>query len=885
MRHAAWILGVFLLASGSFAQKVQSTLSNDRVFVGQTTFLQVTVDPAARATMTTPPAAAGLKFTPHREGQGNRSSRMTIVNGRMTREDSIEYVFLFAVTPDAAGIFDISAPVVEVEGKSFTGSPARLVVEPESAQDLAAVVSTVDRPTWYRGESITLSVTVFLKHLPPGLESRDPLSQHDRSRSFLDSGTTPPTISLPWVPKPPAGLGEFPTVEWLNAQGMGQGGGLCLPGDQFARIRVTGQMSDVERPDREGKPAGYRQYRFVAKLLAESVGKYDLGAPTLEGKLVERRGREYVWREVFARGSPLSFEVVEPPSEARPASFTGAVGKFQLEMAPPTPSEVRVGDPVYLTLVLQGEGYLKGTTIDFERALGAGFRLDPPTILDSLGPNDKRPSGFPSRPGLWRQFEVKARPLDPKIAEIPAIEVACFDPQTSKYELLRTAPFPISVLESGSAASGVVVGARTAASAGASELSAVTLAPNIDDLNRGLARPTSPLLFLLLFGIPPLGLWSLHTWLRRRESLARDPARRRRDGARKRALERLAGAKARLATDVRGGCAEAGDAVRGFFSDLWDVPEEALTADEVARRLAARPSTAPTVPPALSALLSQVDALRFGGVAPQADQVRQWISEIEPCLSEFRRQHFAASLIGLALLLAPQGDSELFQRAQAAYQAGDYAAAADAFRACIEQHGENGAVLFNLGNSYSRAGELGRAIASYRRAERYLPTDENLRTNLDQALRRRAQDFSLPKRRAWYDYLWFWRPTTSFEVQAWLAVGLAWIASLLGFWAARSSRENGTLRTGASLLALVTLLMAASAVFTYREREGRALGVIIENDVMLREWPEASAPAGYDQAVHEGGEFRVREEREGWLHIRLADRYEGWIPSAQAQRY
>ena len=46
----------------------------------------------------------------------------------------------------------------------------------------------------------------------------------------------------------------------------------------------------------------------------------------------------------------------------------------------------------------------------------------------------------------------------------------------------------------------------------------------------------------------------------------------------------------------------------------------------------------------------------------------------------------------------------------------------------------NGAVYYNLGNAYFRAGNFGRAILNYRKAKLYRPRDPLLEANLQQAL-------------------------------------------------------------------------------------------------------------------------------------------------------
>ena len=45
----------------------------------------------------------------------------------------------------------------------------------------------------------------------------------------------------------------------------------------------------------------------------------------------------------------------------------------------------------------------------------------------------------------------------------------------------------------------------------------------------------------------------------------------------------------------------------------------------------------------------------------------------------------------------------------------------------------NGKLFFNFGNIYFRIKDIGRAILNYRRAQRYIPNDPNLKQNLDYA--------------------------------------------------------------------------------------------------------------------------------------------------------
>src|SRR5215470_17014852 len=78
-------------------------------------------------------------------------------------------------------------------------------------------------------------------------------------------------------------------------------------------------------------------------------------------------------------------------------------------------------------------------------------------------------------------------------------------------------------------------------------------------------------------------------------------------------------------------------------------------------------------------------------------------------------------------------------RAQAAYEHGDFQAAADLYEKAAAAGYDNGHILYDLGNAYYRSNDTGRAIASYRRALLDLPGDPDVLANLSLA-RERAKD-------------------------------------------------------------------------------------------------------------------------------------------------
>lgn len=71
-----------------------------------------------------------------------------------------------------------------------------------------------------------------------------------------------------------------------------------------------------------------------------------------------------------------------------------------------------------------------------------------------------------------------------------------------------------------------------------------------------------------------------------------------------------------------------------------------------------------------------------------------------------------------------------FERANNFYQDKDYQSAIILYQSIIQEGVESSAIYFNLGNSYFKSGDLGRAILNYMRAKRISPGDEDVRQNL-----------------------------------------------------------------------------------------------------------------------------------------------------------
>ncbi len=211
-----------------------------------------------------------------------------------------------------------------------------------------------------------------------------------------------------------------------------------------------------------------------------------------------------------------------------------------------------------------------------------------------------------------------------------------------------------------------------------------------------------------------------------------------------------------------------------------------------------------------------------------------------------------------------------------------YRAAALRYQRLIEEGGiENGRLYYNLGNAYFRMDDLGRAILSYRRAERLLPGDPDLMQNLASARARRLDRFELETGAKALRTLLFWHFDLSFSVRRLLLAlfsGAFWALAAWGVWRGRRAPRGALLATG--------LLAAAMAASLGAEALGAASsedGVVTAPETVARKGDGETYEPAFTEPLHAGAEFRLLERRAGWYRGELPDGRAFWVAARDAE--
>lgn len=255
----------------------------------------------------------------------------------------------------------------------------------------------------------------------------------------------------------------------------------------------------------------------------------------------------------------------------------------------------------------------------------------------------------------------------------------------------------------------------------------------------------------------------------------------------------------------------------------------------------------------------------------------------------------AASLVALTLgalwsgsALADHEPASRVAEADRLASSGAWSEAIGAYEHLRAEGHDEPVIEHNLGNAYFRTGALGRAVLAYRRGLIMRPTP-HVRDAL-QANLRTTQRVLEERYRAQGDGSQFifaqpggllYRITHALTPTflTWSVVVIWWL--LMGLLIARRAPSP---RRWPSLVvvpvAAIVVLLSATLWGQVATDAGQRFGVVIEDEVLLREGPHRDA-RGVD--LPEGMEVRIVTGDERWARVELANGRQGWIEASAVE--
>ncbi|MEY4787494.1 MAG: hypothetical protein RL692_1388, partial [Planctomycetota bacterium] len=206
------------------------------------------------------------------------------------------------------------------------------------------------------------------------------------------------------------------------------------------------------------------------------------------------------------------------------------------------------------------------------------------------------------------------------------------------------------------------------------------------------------------------------------------------------------------------------------------------------------------------------------------------------------------------------------------------------FQRIVDSGISNGELFFNLGNALVQSDDLGRAIGAYLEAQRLLPGDARIESNLAHARSLVATSATSTAGNEPLDRVAAIWKVVGFPTRVWAAFiswTLVWsiiVAGILCGWTTRVPWRPMLMSVSAICIGF-SLTVGVDAL----RQQINPLGVLVNDQVVVRKGNgEGFAPA-FTEPLTRGTEFTMIEMRPGWYRIRLTDGQSGWVKTADAQ--
>jgi tetratricopeptide (TPR) repeat protein len=217
-----------------------------------------------------------------------------------------------------------------------------------------------------------------------------------------------------------------------------------------------------------------------------------------------------------------------------------------------------------------------------------------------------------------------------------------------------------------------------------------------------------------------------------------------------------------------------------------------------------------------------------------------------------------------------------FAKANQEYAQGNFKEAITGYEALVHAHEWNANLFYDLGNTYFRMRDFGRAILNYERAlalDRHHPeATANLQIARDESRALELQPTRLER------YLQF----ASINQYS-IAAAIAFWLGIFGIVALIFARRRSATLMSLSVLCLLVCAMAVWAIHTLdNSSKGRALAIVTGNDVQAR--LATADTANSVLALPAGSEIKVLSTRGDWMYAALPNDLRGWIQTKNAEQ-
>jgi hypothetical protein len=351
------------------------------------------------------------------------SSSIQVINGQMTQTYEFSYTYVLEATTE--GQFTIDPATATVSKREYSTQPITIEVvkgttgqsptsrqqqspgtQDQQSSDAAEMFVAVefDRQSAYRGQPILATIKIYTRENISGFEE-----------------VKFPSFTGFWSQ-------EVETPNNVTFQRVNVDGRIYNMGVLKKYLLFPQRSGDITIEPFEIVVLAQQRSGRAQSIFDEFFGSFQ----TIKKRLVSKA---------------TSLKIKDLPSNA-PSSFTGAVGKYNLE-ATLDKSEAKTNEAVNLKIRIAGSGNLRlieSPKVEFP----GGFEVFDPKISDKINTTTQGATGS-------RTFDYVAIARGPGKFDLGSIEFSYFDPMQEKYVSLKSKSLSLAIEADGSEQSGMQI--------------------------------------------------------------------------------------------------------------------------------------------------------------------------------------------------------------------------------------------------------------------------------------------------------------------------------------------------------------------------------------------------------------------------------------------
>lgn len=526
-------------------------------------------------------------------------TRTTMTNGRTSSFKILTY----ELTAPQEGEYNIPPVEVKVQGELYQTNPLTIsVVKPGRTKQLE-VEANISTRKCYVGQPLIYTLSFYI------------WTDIVRARQIKDINITVPFFS-------------DDAYQIADIDDPGQTRETALP--------VNGTQQPVSQQQVMHNNVDCVKVELVKVIIPQKPGTFELSPATVSADIAvgrKQRGRDdffdgffgssYEFQRFASRSEPIKIEVSPLPEQDRPKDFYGLVGEYEIT-AEASPTKVKVGDPVTLTIHVTGGQYLapvRWPDLQGIQQMAEGFKIP-----------EERADGE-IRDGQ-KIFTQTIRPTSAQVAEVPKIPLSFFDAQKGKYVTVYSNPVPLDVSETRVVTGADIEGAAETRTGRQIEAVREGLSANYTSTDALVNQRFTPLAavkgpaFIFLYAVPFLLLAASTAAKAAMSTSPQQKAAARRRAARSKAANAVKQAKAAEKPSQ-----EVLTALKNYVADKFNKPPGSLTAMECRDMLAAETGDQ-EIAEAYRGVMEQTEAAEYSPAAfsfsPEKEkQILRLLSQLE----------------------------------------------------------------------------------------------------------------------------------------------------------------------------------------------------------------------------------------------------------------